>query len=266
MSIRVISKQQFSDGTTIDGNRIEQALQQLEQMCDTVPRGAVRTRFTRSQLVLGWNPIIDFDATAAGGYTHEHPWIVDLNTDGPKYRLKGYKHGDTDVYYIWQTSFTSDFPLIIHALDLFLAQDAGTAGVYKMASGSAPPYVPPNVSDIGVHITIDAPFIPEDRTQNDIELHRRDFETDSCLIRPEPFGGSASAGRMRPDYPGGALSGWSISSSDLNIPITPMARVRFAIVIPKYTGGTGLANWGLYPWRNFVPSLTLTTLEPNRHG
>jgi hypothetical protein len=271
MSNRIITGQQFSDGTTIDGNRIEQAMQQLEQMCDLVPAGNVRTRYTRSQLVLGWSPILD---SAAGGFTHEHPWIEDTNNallpeTKNIYRLKGYhKDGAITKYYIWETSFTSDRPLIIHALDLFMAQDAtGTAtGAYNLPGGASSPYEPPNVQDIGIHITIDAPYIPEDRSQNDMELHRRDFETDSCLIRPNPFASGSSAGRMRPDYPGGALSGWSITSDDLNIPMAPMSRIRFAVVVPLYSGGDGLTHWGTKPWRTFVPSMTLTTLEPNRRG
>ena len=32
MSLRTITKEQFSDGTTIDGNRIEQAMQELEKV------------------------------------------------------------------------------------------------------------------------------------------------------------------------------------------------------------------------------------------
>jgi hypothetical protein len=271
MSTRVITGQQFSDGTTIDGNRIEQAMQQLENMCDLVPAGNVKTRYTRSQIVLGWNPILD---AAAGGYAHEHPWIEDQNPSAlpnntNTYRLKGYsKTGNITKYYIWETSFTADRPLIIHALDLFMAQDAGGAGgsVYNLPGGGSAPYVPPDVQDIGLHITVDAPYIPEDRTQNDMELHRRDFSTNACLIRPAPFAPGSTAGRMRPDYPGGALSGWSISSDDLNIPMAPMSRIRLAVVIPLYAGGDGLTYWGAQPWRTFVPSMTLTTLEPNRRG
>jgi hypothetical protein len=273
MSTRIITTQQFSDGTTIDGNRIEQAMQQLEKMCDNVPTGNIKTRFTRSQIVLGWNPILDTDVA---GYTHEHPWIEGLNNqflpeinDSNLYRLKGYhKEGLISKYYLWETSFTSSAPLIIDSLDLFLAQDAGGTGgsAYSLPGGASVPYTPPEVSDIGLHITIDAPFIPEDRTQNDMELHRRDFSTNACLIRPLAFTAGSSAGRMRPDYPGGALSGWSISSPDLNIPMAPLSRIRFAIVIPLYSGGTGLADWGSQPWRTSVPSLTLTILEPNRRG
>lgn len=273
MSIRVVTNQQFSDGTTIDGNRIEQALQQLEEMCDMVPRGAVKNRYTRSQMVVGWSPILDNDAA---GFEHEHPWMQDTSnlllpkiTTNNQYRLKGYDQDGVIIkYYIWETAFSNDKPLVIHALDLFMAQDAGgtAAGVYQLPGGASSPYTPPNVSDIGIHITIDAPFIPEDRTQNDMELHRRDFETNACLIRPYPFAIGSSAGRMRPDFPGGALSGWSIQSDDLNIPMAPFSRMRIAVVLPLYGGGAGASNWGARPWRTFVPSLTLTTLEPNRDG
>ena len=53
MTTRYVTKQQFSDGTTIDGNRIEEAIQSIESLSDNVPYGAVRTRFTQTMIVSG---------------------------------------------------------------------------------------------------------------------------------------------------------------------------------------------------------------------
>ena len=58
MSNRVITNQQFSAGTTIDGNRLEDAMQDIERFLDKVPARFVRRRFVENQLVSGWSPIV----------------------------------------------------------------------------------------------------------------------------------------------------------------------------------------------------------------
>ena len=127
--------------------------------------------------------------------------------------------------------------------------------------GAYPNYVPPSVTDIEVHITIDAPFVPEDRSQNDMEIHKRDFTSSSWIF--SPLVPTVPADDMLPPANGGGLTGFSINLNDLNIPIAPYSRVRFAIMIPKYSGGGGLTYWTARPWATAVFSQVLTILEPN---
>ena len=47
-SIRTFTSEQFSDGTTIDSNRIEKALQDLERYINDVPDGDFRSRWLQS--------------------------------------------------------------------------------------------------------------------------------------------------------------------------------------------------------------------------
>ena len=56
MSIRYITHQQFSDGTTIDGNRLEEALQKLEELSDGVPLSAVKNPFHAKPACLWLQP------------------------------------------------------------------------------------------------------------------------------------------------------------------------------------------------------------------
>jgi hypothetical protein len=53
---RHVSDQQFSDGTTIDGSRVEDALQDLEDHVNDVPGGDIKPRFMQTQFVAGYSP------------------------------------------------------------------------------------------------------------------------------------------------------------------------------------------------------------------
>lgn len=53
---RHVTQEQFSDGTTIDGSRVERALQELEDHVNEIPKGDVKNKFTQTQFVSGWMP------------------------------------------------------------------------------------------------------------------------------------------------------------------------------------------------------------------
>jgi len=55
-SSRTITKEQFSDGTTIDGDRLDNALEDVEQRLNNIRKGDIRTRFTQQQYVFGYSP------------------------------------------------------------------------------------------------------------------------------------------------------------------------------------------------------------------
>jgi hypothetical protein len=66
---RHVSDQQFSDGTTIDGSRVEDALQDLEDHVNEVPKGDIKQRFMQTQIVAGYSPHAEAwtDGTDVGG-------------------------------------------------------------------------------------------------------------------------------------------------------------------------------------------------------
>lgn len=75
---RHVTQEQFSDGTTIDGSRVERALQELEDHVNEVPKGDVRNRFTQTQFVSGWMPHAeawadgtDYTSSTGGNYNEE---------------------------------------------------------------------------------------------------------------------------------------------------------------------------------------------------
>lgn len=75
---RHVTQEQFSDGTTIDGSRVERSLQELEEHVNEVPKGDVRNRFTQTQFVSGWMPHAeawadgsDYTGSTSGNYNAE---------------------------------------------------------------------------------------------------------------------------------------------------------------------------------------------------
>lgn len=268
MSIRTITKQQFSDGTTIDGNRIEEALQQLEEICDEVPGYYVKRRFLQNQITVGfspfqqapYNPMIP---TMFGGTP-----VLGLTTNIE--RWKGYKIlsqpiADVESVLFWETSFKWDNPGIIHALDCIMHQSTLNAITpsFTLPGGiTGPPYVPPSVADVQLFLSVDAPFIKEDRSQADVLIHKYGMDMDAWLMTPSP--NTTATNDMLPAYPGGSgVSGWGLTLDNLNLPIPPKARVRIALGLPNYKAATaGRTTWGATPWTTFVPSMTVTLLEP----
>lgn len=276
MSIRVFTDQQFSDGTTIDGNRLERAMQELEDRQDTVPDGDLRNRWTQTQIVAGWAPTVIAGSTATVGsrpYLRVYNGIADEFSSTStaasmnKYRLKGTKvdHIDVSAFNVanddTQYSFTQSIlfsrPAIIHAFDVLMMQDTTTsspAPAYKFGGAAATP-------GIDIQISVDNPWAPEDRTQNDVELHVYNFDD---TLQRFSLAAAAATQDMTPAFRGGNNDGVAITKNDLAIPIHQGARVRFSVTIPRYhsSATTEYAKWAATPWTSFAPSFVLTLLEP----
>jgi len=265
MSTRRITKQQFSDGTTIDGNRIETALQDIENIADLVPSGLIGNRFTQTQIVAGFQPIL------GPGATWQQPWMSFLNAGGTNiYRVKGTGYNlsaphNVDDWLLWEVSIQRDHPIVIMGFDVFMAQDTSAIQAYYMQGASSPPYIPPNVQDIQVFVVVDNPFIPEDRDQATVVAHYSDFDSEAWLFSPNPS--AVLAPDMLPAHPGGGMSGWQVNLGEMSVPVAPYSRVRLVVALPYYSSpGPGQNNWGVESWRAFAPSMTATILEPNTNG
>jgi len=88
---RVITKEQFSEGTTIDGDRIDNAMSDVVERVNNVPYGDLRKRWVPITYVAGWTPQSpktleasgpDTTKSAAGEIiaTHHWPWLPVKNT------------------------------------------------------------------------------------------------------------------------------------------------------------------------------------------
>tara|TARA_A100001391_G_scaffold205140_1_gene203718 strand:+ start:294 stop:1499 length:1206 start_codon:yes stop_codon:yes gene_type:complete len=97
---RVVTDEQFSDGTTIDGNRLDGAVQDIQDRFNKIPYGDLKSRWVPITYMCGWQPqsrkTIYYDTSAdlgegfvsqsefaAGGGVvpeiHRFPWMVMTN-------------------------------------------------------------------------------------------------------------------------------------------------------------------------------------------
>jgi hypothetical protein len=72
---RHITNQQFADGTTIDGSRIDDAMRDVVEHVNEIPKGDLARRFVQTQYVAGWQPISPYN----GAETHHMPWLPTIN-------------------------------------------------------------------------------------------------------------------------------------------------------------------------------------------
>jgi hypothetical protein len=94
---RTITKEQFSTGTTIDGDRIDNALDDVVERVNEVPYGDMRKRWVPTTYVAGWTPQSPQALSSAGrdpttgltpsnggaiAGTHHWPWLSVRNYFG----------------------------------------------------------------------------------------------------------------------------------------------------------------------------------------
>ena len=85
-SLRTLTDEQFSDGTTIDGTRIDDALGESVEHFNNVPGGDVSTRLTKTQYIFGYQPAGYTgtpDSTGAGGAASPDIIATSGSTEGP---------------------------------------------------------------------------------------------------------------------------------------------------------------------------------------
>ena len=89
-SNREVTDEQFSDGTTIDGTRIDSALTDVVERMNNIRKGDIATRFVQKQLVFGYQPFSypEADTKAKDGlsYTYRRsftrfPWLFITNNE-----------------------------------------------------------------------------------------------------------------------------------------------------------------------------------------
>ena len=282
---RHLTDEQFSDSTTIDGNRLDTAMSDIVRRFNAVEKGDIASRFVQTQFVAGWSPQ---DAAAT---SHRWPWMDAMNTKGAssvagaapdsvnnRFRTKGYytlgmnSSMNIGTTWEWSTSYYFHKPAILTDLVLTLQIDHPTASgrgyTNDFKYGSAPPEGVVQYDgnkDLALVVSADSPFAPEDRTQNNVLLSRVGFDTAREWVNGIAFNGSITD--MSPTNPPwaaasrGGLWGMCLPLRDINVPIPRDTRIRIDVVIPRYddanTGGWGDTN----PWAQQRFDMTMTVLE-----
>lgn len=285
---------QLSKGTTVDGSRIDDGLDEMVDHFNRIPVGDIKTRYMPSTFVMGWSPQ---DPSVADTYPITFPWMraindpSDIASNSPglesdiqnRQRLKGYavpgifsdRPAATDsngVQYIWTTSLFFKNSVTVDSIYLLMtADDADVANTYNANwtwPGTLPvSALPPGVTagdsatDMSITLHVDHIYKTEERSLNAVEIQKRNFKIVSQKIR-NTTGAPSSA--MTPAYPGGNIEG-HYSKIKANTPIPERSRVRLSVCIPDYTlsrfGGSTDAPWKIRPWFRQCFHLAMVVLE-----
>jgi len=288
VSIRHFTDEQFSDGTTIDGSRLEKALQDLERWADAIPDGDFANRWMQNQLVMKMLPMtLDSDsflagATFAGNYRHAPftPIYNEKDSENPM-RLKGTKLSWNQPYEdpldpvhvlkrgyidqcVWSFSLhTGSKPMILDGIDVVMLTDT-TEYVSDFRYDLAGP--PPQnetgggpVRDIQFIVGADNPFVSEHQGLNSVLFHRFSFESDSVrfsTVEPAGFPDMNPSLTSVPPMVQLHANSLAIQHKNLSIPVPPYTRLRFSLVLPM-----GYVPWDDKPWQKSNPTVTVTVLE-----
>ena len=282
---RHLTDEQFSDSTTIDGNRLDTAMSDIVRRFNAVEKGDIANRFVQTQFVAGWSPQ-DENITK-----HRWPWLDAINTTGGpsvagaqpdsvsnRFRAKGFHTlgmspiMDSTSTWEWSTSYYFHKPAILTDLVLTLQIDHPSASARGYTNtfkyGSAPPegvVEHDGNKDFAVVVSADSPFSPEDRTQNNVILSRVGFDMAREWTTGISFNSTITD--MSPTNPPWAVAsrggvwGMCLPLRDINSPIPRDTRLRVDVIIPRYadanTGGWGRTN----PWAQQRFDMTMTVLE-----
>ena len=289
-SIRHITDQQFSDGTTIDGSRLEKGVQDLEDYLNNVPAEDLKYRWLQSQMVLRYLPftagaITRLTADLGSAATHDVPYFDVVNVKGASstglggvdptnfYRNKGYRlpyneASGTGLQSVWTSCFaTTGSPLIISGIDVcMMTYNTEYTNTFKFSSSESPPNTVNNqpVNNIDLQLTMDNPFIRNIQVANSLLWHKRDFSVANVGMS----GLSPNPGAIPSDMTPNILSQMGtagmerslfMTERNLNIPVPPVSRLRLSIILPDAVENN--EPWGTSPGNTFVPTVTLTVLE-----
>ena len=282
---RHITQEQFADNTTVDGDRLDSAMESFERHVNSVPQGDVETKWLPTLFVAGWIP--QKVGVANAPFAHHWPWLTTPNisnwvTTGSTVpdrfsnteRVKGYgipgvnpSAGTTPTMgtarnssqYIWTTSFHVHRPTIITNVDVLMHTDqllpaAPTRQYGNTFTYGAPPpqgYANGDASkDFSFSLHVDAPTSTENRELNEVELIRSQFAVKDSTVSHKPWAVPVAPDMSPLAFPGGPPCGiWEPISC--NVPIHQNARVRLSLVIPPAITAAASAynsSWGVTPW------------------
>ena len=272
MSTRKITKEQFSDGSTIDGSRIARAIDDTVAYNNEVPLEAIDKPRMPQFVVLGANP-----KNNTIPVTISPPWL-NYNLQDPvlpqvNFRAKGLAVSVTNSGIfpttdggLWTVSTVFDRPVIIDTICVHI--DAWDAWPIHL---DGPPTAGMSTSSLlQVMVDTDNVHAPEDRTVNSKEFHYRLYDPaiwKALYLNDVLLGTSTDMTPARPtklqDGTAQAAGYYSyvIERKDINLPIHQFARVRFrlafgrpdtSVIVPGSqsweTGGSATMHPGQPTW------------------
>jgi hypothetical protein len=244
---RKLTKLQFSDKTSIAGEKLDAAWQDVVERFNLLDISDLKTKSFEDQFVFGYRgAVVDWEPDGVGtGHPRELPWLPGALLRNPDdvspTRFKGADFPGVNPngygkWYNWEICWhAGEDPQVLDAVDMTLDVDA--AGTYYPNNWQWTANTPPGlnaddyVEDVGFEVIIDHPLNPDDPSAGSVVLYRAGISVQAELVDPtQPYGSS-----MSPAFPGGDFCGVWLRASDLNIPIPAGARVRLIMLIPDYS-------------------------------
>ena len=285
MSNRKVTNQQFSEGTTVDGERLDSALQNTEDIINSVSGGDLETRYTQTQIVAGWT------AYQKTSQEFQAPWLRFQNTTSDRqgttgdiahpFRVKGTKTAGFGIWaapedpttWIWTTSIYLEDPCIIDALDMMWQKWTGATFVTN---------VNPQLDFVGaadflttgsIHctVTVADPQNTETPLRNSLVVQLRDVYMGAETLSTDPAIFPLSATNMAPTVPVSGMPSFPATLAanqlwyqrrNMQVHIPANSRVSFSIALPGHDGAGNKLDYDSY--MRGSPNLVITLLEPIR--
>ena len=244
-----IIREQFSEGTTIDSDRIQGALDTVEDRINEIPRGDILPRYVEQTVHLGFLPgslTTPSDFYPWGPLYNSSNWVTaaGLSNVENELRVKGCYNSNiaspsTGDQYVWSTGIHHTSPCLLTEVHFNAVTDA-----YHVNA----------LTDNVMHIIVS---VDSDSGGND--RHLNSFEVAKHLISDPAWRFRRTAATAVPDMlPAHTddLGGNIVSFQNLKVTIPAGAKVRYQVVIPRNVGA-----WGANPFSTIVAGLTLHYLE-----
>jgi len=267
---RIFTDEQFADGTTIDGTRIDRALEDMVGRVNRVPHGDLKRRWLPIPFCFGYQPdpaeviqypfqlikkdldaayiLAPFPESVANKY-----WVKGVYMDDTMLNVAGAAAAQRP-WWVWTHAWEFIKPVIVDDIFIFLMIDAEYDNTFAVGTSY--------LSDFHVVATVDSPFAREDRVENAVIFARHGFRMEAEAWSNRTLVPTAI---MQPSHPAAAvaghapLDGIAVHGRNLNIPLHGNARLRLQIVLPKGDAqGTG---WPEPSWAQQVYTGCLTVLE-----
>lgn len=279
---RRVTQEQFSQGTTVDGNRLDRALQGVQDTVNALGPGDLVRRHHAQQYVSGWQPAVK---QSSGEFLSSFPFMRILNTSGDvlggvppnttiqnPYRVKGSFNPGIDpsaltanvTQYVWTQMWAFTDPVILAGVSLWMCGDTAYPNNFVYGANTPGHTAGQSITDLLVEISVASPSNPEVTVQGALAYHKLGFKaaTEDSGDNPSLMG----VPDMLPAHPTGPARGYvAVADLDLNRPLPRDSRIRVSVLIPQYMfAGAGTGAWlnTTYPWQGQTYSMTLTTLEP----
>ena len=287
MSNRKITKHQFSDGTTVDGTRIDAALQDTTEYLNNVPAGDLATRYTQTQIVAGWT------ALQNASQKNQAPWLRYQNTTSDRngstgdiahpFRIKGthtipgavWAAPNDETKWVWTTAIYFERSCVVDAIDMMWQKYTGSFPAGTTNANPQLDFIDPTSGDyfnagaIQCTVAIEDPNATEDPIRNSVVTQLRNVYLGAETLSTDAGLFAVSANQMLPLPPlaGMPSNHATVGTNQLwyqrrhmQVHVPANSRLSVSIVLDGQDTAGNKLDYDSY--MRGAPNLVLTLLEP----